>query len=162
MFWWWGPGWGWIGGLISAALWIAIIIGAIVLLRRELPDLQHRFSTPPALRVLEERYAKGEITREEFLHRREVLLNPHDLTYEPRHQAPPEAAPPPPPARLPAPPPPPKASELFETSSEPESGTEEPGTGAVSSTYEPPRPPSEPPTSGAEPTQPVPPSGPPE
>ena len=161
MFWWWGPGWGWIGGLISAALWIAIIIGAIVLLRRELPDLQHRFSAPPALRVLEERYAKGEITREEFLHRREVLLNPHLPTYEyPSHQAPPEAGPPSPP---PAAPPPPKAREVFDPPSEPESGGEEAGSGAMSSTYEPPRePPSEAPPAGAEPTLPLPPSGSPE
>jgi hypothetical protein len=164
MFWWWGPGWGWIGGLISAALWIAIIIGAIVLLRRELPDLQHRFSTPPALRVLEERYAKGEITRDEFLHRREVLLTPHVPTYEyPSYQAPPEAAPPPPPpARPSATPPPPRATEVFEPPSEPESGREEPGGGAISSTYEPPQRSSEPPPSGAEPTQPPPPSEPPE
>jgi Short C-terminal domain len=159
VFWWWGPGWGWIGGLISAALWIAIIIGAIVLLRRELPDLQHRFSTPPALRVLEERYAKGEITREEFLHRREVLLSPHIPTYEYQsNQAPPEAAPPLRPPEPPAAPPPPRASEVFEPPSEPESGGEAPGSGAISSTYEPPQPPSEPPPPGAEPTQPLPPS----
>jgi hypothetical protein len=164
MFWWWGPGWGWIGGLISAALWIAIIIGAIVLLRRELPDLQHRFSTPPALRVLEERYAKGEITREEFLHRREVLLTPQATTYEfPSHQAPPETAPPPPPpARPPATPPPPRASEVFEPPSEPESGPDERDGGAISSTYEPPRHSGEPPPAGAESTQPLPPTGSPE
>jgi putative membrane protein len=166
VFWWWGPGWGWIGGLISAALWITIIIGAIVLLRRELPDLQHRFSTPPALRVLEERYAKGEITREEFLHRREVLMSPQVPTYQYQDsQAPPEAAPPPGPrARPPAtpPPPPPRASEVFEPPSEPESESEASGSGAISPTYEPPQPPSEASTPGAEPTQPLPPSGEPE
>ena len=159
MFWWWGPGWGWIGGLISAGLWIAIIIGAIVLLRRELPDLQHRFSTPPALRVLEERYAKGEINREEFLHRREVLLNPILPTYEyPGYQPSPEAAPPPPPPAAPAPR---LAGEDPEPPPEPPAPGSELEGGAISSTYEPPRPPSEPPPAGAEPTQPLLPSEPP-
>jgi hypothetical protein len=100
MFWWgFGPGWGWVAGLISATVWIAIIVAAIVLLRRELPDFHSRYSRPPALRTLEERYAKGEITREDFLHRREVLLNPHLWS----HQQ--QPSPPPPPAGSPPPPP---------------------------------------------------------
>jgi putative membrane protein len=156
MFWWWGPGWGWIGGLISAALWVAIIVGAIVLLRRELPDLQHRFSTPPALRLLEERYAKGEISREEFLHRREVLLSPPTYEY-PSDQTPLEAEPlPPPPARPPATPPPPRASDVFEPPSEADPGTEGSNGGAISSPYEPPEPSEQPPTGASEPTQPIP------
>jgi putative membrane protein len=120
MFWWWGPGWGWIAGLISAVLWIAIIVGAIVLLRRELPHLQHRFSTPPALRLLEERYARGEITREDFLHRREVLLSP------------------------PAPPPPPDPSQHgggAMSTYEPPPPAEEPQTGAETTQPLPPEPP---------------------
>ena len=36
--------------------------------------VQHRFGEPPALRLLEERYARGEISREEFMERRRVLL----------------------------------------------------------------------------------------
>jgi putative oligomerization/nucleic acid binding protein len=50
------------------------VVAAVILLRHELPDLQHRFGEPPALRLLEERYARGEISREEFLERRRVLL----------------------------------------------------------------------------------------
>ena len=73
----WGPGWGLFWGLIWAAFWIAaIIIIAVWLLRSELPRLQHRIGEPPALRLLEERYARGEIPREEFLERRAVLLQP--------------------------------------------------------------------------------------
>jgi len=81
VIWWWGPGWGWIGGLISAVFWIAIIVLAVVLLRRELPNLHLGYPHPstPALTLLEERYARGEISREDFLHRREVLLQ----TYAP-------------------------------------------------------------------------------
>jgi putative membrane protein len=76
MIWWWGSGWGWIGGLISAAFWIAIIVIAVILLRRELPYMHegHHRGSSPAVRLLEERYARGEISREDFLHRREVLL----------------------------------------------------------------------------------------
>ena len=76
MIWWWGSNWGWLGGLLNGVFWIALIVIAVILLRRELPNLHlgsHRNSSP-AIRLLEERYARGEITREEFLHRREVLL----------------------------------------------------------------------------------------
>ena len=71
----WGPfsGAGWIAGVVTGLLWIAIIVGAIVLLRRELPHLQFGPRSSPALRLLEERYARGEISREEFLERRTVL-----------------------------------------------------------------------------------------
>jgi putative membrane protein len=75
VFWLWGPGWSWWTGLINVAVLVAIIAGAVLLLRHELPDLQHRFGEPPALRMLEERYARGEITRQEFLERRRVLLD---------------------------------------------------------------------------------------
>ncbi len=155
MFWWWGPGWGWVAGLISGAIWIAIIVGAILLLRRELPDLQHRFNRPPALRLLEERYARGEITREDFLHRREVLLSSH----MPAYPRPPEAQPPPPaPATSsPAPPPSPAAEPPPPAEAFPPEGTGE-TSGAMSSTYEPPRP-EKPPTAGAQPTQPLPSEG---
>jgi putative membrane protein len=93
---WWGPGWGWIGGLVIAGFWIVIIVAAIVILRRELPELQQRFSAPPALRLLEERYARGEITRDEFLHRRHVLLTPSIPADGQTHQPPPPQPPVPP------------------------------------------------------------------
>jgi putative membrane protein len=74
MFWWWSPGGAWWVGLINLAVLVGILVAAVLLLRNELPDLQHRFGEPPALRLLEERYARGEISREEFLERRQVLL----------------------------------------------------------------------------------------
>jgi Short C-terminal domain len=70
----WCCGPGWIAGLIGGIFWILIIVLAVVFLKRELPRLErHHHRSSPALRLLEERYARGEITREEFLHRREVL-----------------------------------------------------------------------------------------
>jgi putative membrane protein len=85
----WGPGWGVFWGLLWAAFWVVVILVAVWLLRGELPRLQHRFGEPPALRLLEERYARGEISREDFLERRAVLLQPPPGS---------EATPPPPPA----------------------------------------------------------------
>jgi putative membrane protein len=93
---WGGPGWG-LWGLGWGVLWIGLIIVAVLLLRREAPHYHDRLNEPPALRLLEERYARGEISREEFLERMEVLLRP---------PPPPQAAPPPPAEA----PPPPEAS----------------------------------------------------
>ena len=92
----WGPWWGgpgWIAGLIGGVFWLLIIVLAIVFLRRELPHLQlHHHHASPALRLIEERYAKGEITREEFLYRRHVLLG---ASREPTGPVPPSTGGPP-------------------------------------------------------------------
>jgi putative membrane protein len=61
------PVWGFMG----LAFWI-LLIGLIVLIARGMPTTA-RASRGPAVRLLEERYARGEITREEFLERRAVL-----------------------------------------------------------------------------------------
>jgi putative membrane protein len=60
---------GW--GLFGAAFWILLIL-LIVLLFRGMRTAA-RAPGGEAVRVLEERYARGEITREEFLERRAVL-----------------------------------------------------------------------------------------
>jgi putative membrane protein len=101
MFWVGGPGWGLVWGLVWAAFWIGLIVVAVLLLRHELPHMHHRFGEPPALRLLEERYARGEISREEFLERRAVLLQPAP---QPPSPPPPEAGPtePIPPSQPPA------------------------------------------------------------
>jgi putative membrane protein len=61
------PVWGFMG----LAFWI-LLIGLIVLITRGMPTTA-RASRGGAVRLLEERYARGEITREEFLERRAVL-----------------------------------------------------------------------------------------
>lgn len=79
---WGGPGWGefgWIGGL----LFLALIVFAIVLLARSLGWDRHdrhaagRPGEPAgedrALQILRERYARGEIDKEEFDRRKEGL-----------------------------------------------------------------------------------------
>jgi uncharacterized membrane protein len=61
------PVWGFMG----LAFWI-LLIGLIVLMTRGMPTTA-RDSRGSVVRLLEERYARGEITREEFLERRAVL-----------------------------------------------------------------------------------------
>ena len=66
---------GWVGGfaigLMGVAFWI-LLIALIVILVRGMRTTA-RASGGPAIRLLEERYARGEITREEFLDGRAVL-----------------------------------------------------------------------------------------
>jgi putative membrane protein len=64
-------GLGIVGGLLGLAFWI-LLIALIVALVRGL-GTGVRAPGGPGIRVLEERYARGEITREEFLERRAVL-----------------------------------------------------------------------------------------
>ena len=58
-------------GLTGVAFWI-VLIALLVLLVRGMRTTAGA-SAGAAVRVLEERYARGEITREEFLERRTVL-----------------------------------------------------------------------------------------
>jgi putative membrane protein len=64
--------WGIVWGLGMAAFWIAVIAVIVVMLRgvARRPD---GVGGRSALEVLEERYARGEVTRDEFLDRRAVL-----------------------------------------------------------------------------------------
>jgi putative membrane protein len=103
MFWIWGPHAGWLFGLLWGLFWIAVIVAAVLLLRHEVPNIQWPASSSNALRILEERYARGEISREEFLERRAVLQT------APPSGSPPPGEPPPstddPTVQLPDPPP---------------------------------------------------------
>ena len=71
---WWDSGWGIVWGLAMAAFSIAVIAVIVVMLgavaRR--PD---GVGGRSALELLEERYARGEVTRDEFLDRRAVLTD---------------------------------------------------------------------------------------
>lgn len=82
----WLDGWGVLVWLASAAFWILVIAGIVVLLRSH----SGAGGSRGALQILEERYARGEIPREEFLERRSVLT-----------KAPPAGAEPPPPEQPP-------------------------------------------------------------
>ena len=64
-----GMGWGWIGlGMVHMLLfWILVILGIVVLVRAlSGGGTSSRLEGPKALDILKSRYAKGEITREQF------------------------------------------------------------------------------------------------
>lgn len=69
----WGAPWGLVMGFAMMLLWIGFWIVVVMLIVR----LIRRGAGPrtsSAVSVLEERYARGEITRDEFNERRVVLL----------------------------------------------------------------------------------------
>jgi putative membrane protein len=96
MMWWSGDhmgAGGWIGMGFVVLFWIAAVIGVVYLVRylvarpggdrwQERPPYGHEPPSPEpgrgrseAVRILEERYARGEIDREEFLARRADLTS---------------------------------------------------------------------------------------
>jgi putative membrane protein len=100
MMWGWGPshmgfGAGWIGMGFMMLFWIAVIIGIIYLIRHLVrrpaagqpydgwayPRADQRQEPPQpsqpssAMRILEERYARGELDQEEFLRRKADLTS---------------------------------------------------------------------------------------
>lgn len=68
---WFGDAWGLMGMLVALAF-VALVVLAIAALLRSGGPVEHR-GRSPAHRLLEERYARGEISREEFVERRDVL-----------------------------------------------------------------------------------------
>lgn len=88
MMWGGGNGWGGAGGAVMVVVMLAVlalIVVGIILLVRALTKHDHVQPGPPhtpavgplpksALQVLEDRYARGEIDREEFLQRKQDLL----------------------------------------------------------------------------------------
>jgi putative membrane protein len=67
----WGPGWGVLFGFAWLAFWVLVIAAVVALVRGRPTGPEGR--SLHALTVLEERYARGEIDREDFLERRRVL-----------------------------------------------------------------------------------------
>jgi putative membrane protein len=66
-------------GLMGVGFWVLLILLIALLVaatRTPARGAGGPAAGGQAIRVLEERYARGEITREEFLERREVLRSP--------------------------------------------------------------------------------------
>ena len=68
----WLGGWGVLIWLASVAFWVLLIVVIVALLRSR-PISSGAGHPASALRILEERYARGELPRDEFLERRAVL-----------------------------------------------------------------------------------------
>jgi putative membrane protein len=63
-----GMGWGWIGlGMVHMLLfWVLVILGIVVLARWLAGGPRMDDERPRAIDILKSRYAKGELTREQF------------------------------------------------------------------------------------------------
>lgn len=74
MNWGYGMGWGW--SIIMIAFWIAVIVGIIFLIRWVVLSTDRRHETrsgDSALEILRNRYARGEINKEEFEEKKKDL-----------------------------------------------------------------------------------------
>jgi len=85
MHWGIGGGWGWGAWLamvvVMVVFWGAVTWVVVTLVRRTSePSQSHSVGTPvpmaDPLRILDERYARGEVDDEEYHRRRDVLNNP--------------------------------------------------------------------------------------
>ncbi|MFO7783873.1 MAG: SHOCT domain-containing protein [Desulfatiglandales bacterium] len=74
-----GWGMGWFGGIFMLVIWVLVVVGLIILIKwlvqstREAPGGRSS-STSRALHILEERYARGEIEKQEFQEKKKDLL----------------------------------------------------------------------------------------
>lgn len=72
-------GWSWMGpavmGLTGLLVWILLLIAVVALLRWSRPARSPEPRTPGARKVLDERFARGEIDADEYATRRGVLDN---------------------------------------------------------------------------------------
>lgn len=70
----WGPGFGW---LFMILFWVFVVLGVVALVRWLYGSSGSSQNSPPqktALQILEERYARGEIERDEFEQKRKDLI----------------------------------------------------------------------------------------
>jgi putative membrane protein len=75
-----GWGMGWFGGIFMLVFWVLIIVGLIFLIKWLIHstrgDSGRSFSNAPrALDILKERYARGEIDKQEFEEKKKDLLS---------------------------------------------------------------------------------------
>ena len=74
----WGYGMGWIGMIIMAVFWIAVIVGIVFLIRWLVLSTRAEGHKAPsedsALEILRKRYARGEINKEEFEEKKKDLI----------------------------------------------------------------------------------------
>jgi putative membrane protein len=73
----WGYGMGWVGMILMAVFWIAVIIGIVFLIRWLVTSTgagsQRGSSGDSALEILKRRYARGEVNKEEFIEKKKDL-----------------------------------------------------------------------------------------
>lgn len=67
-------GWGPWGIIVMLVFWLLVIAGAVALIRYWMNGRREP-GERTSLRILEERYARGEISREEFIEKRKDLVS---------------------------------------------------------------------------------------
>ena len=67
-------GWGILGGVHMVLWWVLIILGIVVLVQWLLGGASRRAAGDRPLDILQERYARGEINKEEFEQKKRDLL----------------------------------------------------------------------------------------
>ena len=77
---WWGPRMGWgtmiCGGTVGLLILAALVLIVVLLFTRRSTgrgETESRPATQTAMEILKERYARGEITRDEYMEMREHL-----------------------------------------------------------------------------------------
>lgn len=81
---WDASGFGWVGWLVMSLLmllfWALLIVGGIAVvrgMRKDEPPSREMRRSDDAERLLDERFARGEIDEQDYLHRRELLHTGH-------------------------------------------------------------------------------------
>jgi len=74
MGWGWGGGWGMLGFAHMLLWWVLIILGIVVLAKWLFGGASRRPGGDRPLDILKERYARGEINKEEFEQKKRDLL----------------------------------------------------------------------------------------
>jgi putative membrane protein len=67
----WGMGFGW---FFMVIFWVLVIIGVVYLIKLVLPGIKNEGKTETALDILKKRYAKGEVSKEEFEEKKKDLV----------------------------------------------------------------------------------------
>lgn len=70
-------GMGWFGAILMVAFWVLVLVGLFLLIKWLLIQTRSAsapLSSPPALEILKERYARGEIDKKEFEDKKKDLL----------------------------------------------------------------------------------------
>lgn len=69
----WGGGWMWVWGTLMMLTWVAVIAGAVWLVARGLGRPEGGGGGSRAREILDERYARGDLSTEEYRERLQAL-----------------------------------------------------------------------------------------